>query len=195
MAFGRKFLSSLGIEEDKVDTIITAHAEVVDALKDEITKYKEDAEKLPEVQKKLDEALKDDGYKEKYETLKSDFDNYKAEVAEKEETAKKTSTYKKMLKDIGIADKRIDTVLRVDADIIKEIELDDKGNIKNAEELKSKAKETWADFIVKQETHGTNPANPPQNTGGTMSKEDIMKIKDTSERQKAIAENHTLFGI
>ena len=194
MAFTRKLLSGLGIEDDKIDAIIDAHTEVVNALKAQADKYKEDAEKLPNVQKQLDELSKDDGYKEKYTQLKEDFDNYKAEVTEKETTAKKTALYKKMLKEVGVSDKRLDTVIKVDGDIIKGIKISDDGKIENVDALKEKTKEAWADFIVKSETHGTNPANPPSNTGGSMSREDIMKIKDDGERQKAIAENHEMFG-
>lgn len=194
MAFTRKLLSGLGIEDDKIEAIIDAHTEVVNALKAQADKYKEDAEKLPEVQKKLDEALKDDGYKEKYTSLKSEYDKYKADITEKETTEKKTELYKKLLKDAGVSEKRIDTVVKCDADVIKEIKLNDKGEIESANDLKNKVKDAWSDFIVTTQMHGTNPANPPSNTGGSMSKEDIMKITDTSARQKAIAENHELFG-
>ena len=196
MAFTRKFLSSLGIEEDKVDTIIDAHAEVVDALKDEVKQYKEDAEKLPEVQKQLDDALKvsEDGYEDKYNDLKKEYEDYKAKIAEDKAKEQKAKAYRDILMDIGVADKRLDTVLKVDGDVISGIEFDENGNIKDVNDIKAKAREEWADFIVTEETHGSNPAQPPTNTGGKMSKEDIMKIKDTAERQKAIADNHEVFG-
>ena len=58
MALTRKYLSALGIEAEKIDEIISAHTETVDGLKDEIAKYKGDAEKLPAVQKELDELKK-----------------------------------------------------------------------------------------------------------------------------------------
>lgn len=196
MAFTRKFLSSLGIEEDKVDTIIDAHAEVVDALKEEINKYKADAEKLPEVQRELDEAQKvsENGYEEKYNELKKEYDDYKAEVAEKEVTAKKSKAYTDLLKKVGISDKRIDGVVKYDKDLIKGLTLEEDGSIKDVEDLEEQVKSSWGSFIVTEETRGTNPAQPPSNTGGGMSKDDIMKIKDDTERQKAIAENHEKFG-
>lgn len=53
MALSRKFLAALGIEDAKVDEIIQAHTDTVNGLKDEIEKYKADAEKLPGVQKEL----------------------------------------------------------------------------------------------------------------------------------------------
>ena len=83
MALTRKFLSALGIEDDKVDEIINAHTETVNALKEQRDSYKEEAEKLPNVQKELDdlkataEKSGEDAYKVKYEALKEDFDNGK----------------------------------------------------------------------------------------------------------------------
>ena len=44
MALTRKFLSAMGIEQDKVDEIINAHVEVTDALKEERDRYKADAD-------------------------------------------------------------------------------------------------------------------------------------------------------
>ena len=44
MALKRNFLSALGIEADKIDEIINAHAETVDALKEERDEYKKKAE-------------------------------------------------------------------------------------------------------------------------------------------------------
>lgn len=195
MAFTRKFLSSLGIDDDKVDTIITAHTEVTDALKEERDKYKADAEKLPDVQKELNKALEkgDDTYKEKYDDLVKEFNEYKDTITAEKLQQKKAEAYKSVLKEVGVADKRIGTVLKVDADVIGNLDIDDNGKIKDAEEVKKRAKESWADFIVTEETVGTNTPTPPTNNGGGMSKEDIMKIKDTSARQKAIAENLSVF--
>ena len=49
MALTRKFLLALGIEDSKIESIIDAHSETVDALKKERDDYKAQAEKLPEV--------------------------------------------------------------------------------------------------------------------------------------------------
>ena len=51
MAMTRKFLKAMGIEEEKIEQIIEAHTETVNALKEERDKFKGDAEKLPTVQK------------------------------------------------------------------------------------------------------------------------------------------------
>lgn len=195
MAFTRKFLSALGIEADKVDEIIAAHTEVTDALKEERDKYKADAERLPDIEKRLAEAEKkmegDDPYKEKYEALQKEYEDYKADVSNKETTAKKESAFRHILKDIGIPDKRIDSVIKVSD--INGIELTEEG-IKDEDTLKAKLKEEWSDFIATKSTEGAPSANPPTTTGkATMTKEQIRAISDPVARQKAMVENASLF--
>lgn len=199
MGFSRKMLKAMNIEEDKIDQIIDAHSETVDALKAERDGYKEDAAKLAAVQKELD-ALKakgDDGYKAKYEAEKAAHDALKADIAAKETKKAKTDAYRELLKGANIDEKRIATILRAEAPTIDKIELDADGKIKNAEQYTESIKSDWADFIVTQSAKGANTATPPANGGAasTKTKEDILKIKDAGERQKAIAENPTLFGI
>ena len=199
MGFSRKMLKAMGIEEEKIEQIIDAHSETVDALKAERDGFKEDAAKLAAVQKELDElkAKGDDGYKAKYEAEKAAHDALKADIAAKETKKAKTDAYRELLKGANIDEKRIATILRAEAPTIDKIELDADGKIKNAEQYTESIKSDWADFIVTQSAKGTNTATPPANGGAasTKTKEDIMKIKDAGERQKAIAENPTLFGI
>ena len=199
MGFSRKMLKAMNIEEDKIEQIIDAHSETVDALKADRDAYKEDAAKLAAVQKELD-ALKakgDDGYKAKYEAEKAAHDALKADIAAKETKKAKTDAYRELLKGANIDEKRIATILRAEAPTIDKIELDADGKIKNAEQYTESIKSDWADFIVTQSAKGANTATPPANGGAatTKTKEDILKIKDAGERQKAIAENPTLFGI
>ena len=199
MGFSRKMLKAMGIEEDKIEQIIDAHSETVDALKADRDAYKEDATKLAAVQKELDElkAKGDDGYKAKYEAEKAAHDALKADIAAKETKKAKTDAYRELLKGANIDEKRIATILRAEAPTIDKIELDADGKIKNAEQYTESIKSDWADFIVTQSAKGANTATPPAHGGAasTKTKEDILKIKDAGERQKAIAENPTLFGI
>ena len=198
MSFTRRFLSALGIEADKVDEIIAAHTEVTDALKEERDKYKADAEKLPTVEAERDElkakAEGDDPYKEKFDALQTEFDNFKAGIEAEKATAKKESAFRSLLKEIGISDKRIDSVIKVSN--IDSIELTDDGKVKDGDALKESLKAEWADFIPTTKTEGAPSANPPANTGkGTMTKEQIRAIADPIARQKAMLENPSLFGL
>jgi hypothetical protein len=201
MALTRKFLTALGIDEAKVDEIITAHTEVTDALKAERDKFKADASKYAAAQAELDgikaQAAKDGGknpYQVKYEALKEEYDKYKADTETKATKAKKESAYRKLLKDAGVTEKRLDAVLRVSD--FDGIEFDTDGKIKDADKLTESIKKEWADFIPQTSQTGAPSQNPPSTTTGkTMTKDEIMKITDTAARQRAIAENHELFGI
>ena len=205
MALTRKMLSAMGIDDEKQDEIINAHIEVVNALKEERDNYKSDSKKAESLQKQLDELqesmkngerspykVKYEAKVEEYDNLKKEFDDYKADVSAKELDAKKSSAYKELLKDAGVSEKRIDSILRV-TDLNK-VELDNEGKIKDSEKLAKSIKEEWSDFIVTESKHGANVSNPPANTGGNkMSKDEIMAIKDTATRQKAMMENKELF--
>lgn len=170
MALTRKMLKAMGIEDEKIDQIIEEHAETVNALKQQRDQYKVDAEKLPGVQKELDdlkEAAEKDGenpYKAKYEDLQQQFDDYKADVTAKETKAKKTAAYRKLLKDAKVSEKRLDSILKLSP--VDDVELDDKGEIKDAADVKKKIEEEWSDFIVTEETHGADSNNPPGGSGG-----------------------------
>lgn len=194
MALSRKFLAALGIEADKIDEIINAHSETVEALKEERDSFKEKAEKYDKAQKDLEEANrkiedlgKEDAYKVKYDALKEDFDTYKKGIEKEKVTNIKTAAYKSLLKEIGISDKRIDAVTRL-AEMDK-IKLDKEGKIEGSDELKKALSQEWSDFIVSEGKQGAGTATPPSaGPTGVKSREEIMKIKDTSERQKAWGE-------
>lgn len=203
MAFTRKFLSALGIDADKVDEIINAHIEVVDGLKEERDGFKADAEKLADVQKKLDKAnerLAKQGEgetvsKEDFDKLQKEFDDYKADITAKETKRTKEHAVREFLKGVGVSEKRIDAVMRVTN--LDDFELDKDGKIKDADKHTEKAKAEWADFISTTTERGAKTATPPTNNGGSkMTKADIYKKDDkgryilsTEERQKALIDN------
>ena len=123
--------------------------------------------------------------------VKKEFGDYKREQMQKETKSAKESAYRELLKSVGISEKRIDSVLKVTD--LSSVELED-GKIKNADDLKKSIKEEWADFVVTTKQKGADTKDPPANNGGAMSRDDIFKIRDASERQAAIAANLNLFG-
>jgi hypothetical protein len=174
MSLSRKFLAAMGIEADKIDEIISAHTETVDALKDERDRYKADAEKLPQVQEALDkanqkitelgEADAKDRWKVKYDALKEESDKYRADVEAEKTKQKKSDAYRKLLKETGVSEKRLDAVMRV-TDLDK-IEFDEAGNLKDTESLKKSIKEEWAEFIPVDGKQGADVKTPPQGDDG-----------------------------
>lgn len=198
MALTRKFLTAMGIEGEKVDEIINAHTETVDALKEErdtakreAEQYKLDAEKLPGIQKELEDLKSEvtkgnpDPFEPKYNELKAEFDAYKQEQADKETKATKQNVYKSLLKELGISEKRLDSIMKVtDLDTI---EVGDDGTLKDADKHRETALKEWSDFIEKQGEQGAPTPTPPANTGGN--------ITATSFAAKRAAEYHAnLYG-
>ena len=198
MSLTRKFLSTLGIEDDKVDEIIAKHAETVNGLKDERDGHKEKANKLDDVTKELETLKKankgDDIYKVKYEGIKEEFDTFKKDLAKKETTANKRKAYMQLLKDANISEKRHEAILKITE--LDNLELGEDGKFKNNDELKKEIETEWADFKVTEKKQGAKIETPPANNGaGSVTREDIRKIKDPVARQKAMMENPALFGL
>lgn len=180
MALTRTILEAMGIEEKKIDEIISAHAETVDALKQQRDDYKAQADELAEVQRRLDEANEtikandSDAWKVKYDAIKEEYDNYKSDISAKETTRAKQAAYREVLKAAGVSDKRIDSIVRVSD--IDSVELDESGKIKEADKLAESIKNEWADFIVSTNTKGADTATPPTNSKKSFSREDIAKM-------------------
>lgn len=93
MSVTRSFLKSLGLNDDQVSAVIDAHSDTVSGLQSKYSdlesKYnavKENAERLPAVQKELDDLRKED-YKGKYDNLFASVEKGKARAAK--ETAVK----------------------------------------------------------------------------------------------------------
>lgn len=191
MALTRKMLKAMGIEEEKIDQIVEAHTETVEALKNEREELKQKAGDFEKVQKELDELK---SAAQSGEDWKGKFEKLSAEVESGKKLTAATEAYKKLLKGNGIDERLIDTITRADRDIISKLELDKGGEIigadKHSEEIKSK----WNGFIPKEIEIKAYPATPPEQVKTKMSKAEVMAIKDTSERQKAISENLEAFG-
>lgn len=174
----RKLLKALGVEdESKQDEIIDAHTETVDALKNErdrykedAEKYKEDADKLASVQKELDDLKEansgENPFEKKYTDIKKEYEDYKTSVEAEKVKAKKTAAYRKLLKDAGVSDKRIDAILKVSSDAVASVEFDKDDGVKNSDDLTAKVKKEWADFIETEGAKGAEVGKPPAGVGG-----------------------------
>jgi DNA repair exonuclease SbcCD ATPase subunit len=189
-------LKAMELDEDKISQIIDAHQATVDEIakerdsyKADAEKYKSDSEELAPVKKELAAAQKE---LEKLKGIDDEFSRYKADVAAKTTQAAKEKAYREVLKEAGVSEKRFDAIIKV-SDLSK-IELDDDGHVKDSKDLVDGIKTEWAEFIVTEGQKGASTATPPSNTGGTkMSKDEIMQIKDTAERQQAMLDNKELF--
>lgn len=192
MALTRKLLKGMGLTEEQIDSVIDAHTETVDGLKTQIEGLKADAEKSKDLQKELEELRNGKDWKAEHDKLKKEFDSFKSSTEAKEAESAKREALRKVAKEAGLSEAGINKVVKY-TDLAK-IELDKDGGIKDADKLTADLKNEWGEYVATTQTRGANVATPPTTGKATRSKDEIMAIKDTAERQKAIAENHELFG-
>lgn len=203
MPLTRKFLKGLGIEGEEVEKIIKEHTDTIDGLKDDIDNLKADAENHKAVEKELNELKeqlnKGNSYKEKYETVKKEYEEYKANIDSEKAHHKRAEAYKAMLKESGISEKRIESVLKlakVDG-LIDKIEFDEEGKVKDSDSVKKSINSAYSEYIENIKEKGADTPKPPANNGGgRLSKAEIYAKDEkgryklsTEERHKALAEN------
>lgn len=214
MSITRKALKGMQLTDEQVDSIIEMHTETVNSLKNtiedlkdsaenlknDIEKYKADSEKLPDVEKEIEklkkEVAKENPFEKKYNDLKKEYDNYKTDTETKERKTAVNNAVKSYFESKNIKGGNLDIALRAAQGEISAVELED-GKIKDTAALDELIGGTLSGLVSTTEIQGATVATPPSNAGGkaALTKDDIMKIKNTAERQQAIAENPDLFGI
>lgn len=184
-------------DEEKLTAVMDLLHSEVDDLKEEQDDLKE---QLKKAQADLKDAQKNGGgddseWKKKYESERDAFKKFKDDQTAKDSRAAKEAAYKKLLEESNVSAKTIDNVLKVTN--FEEIELDDKGQIKDAADVKKKIESDWSGFIESTQTKGANVKNPPTNDGGTgtyTSREEARNgVKSTAEMMKRIRENPQLY--
>ena len=179
--------------EEIENRLVALHLGVVDPLKDDLTKYKADAEKLPGVQKELDDlkAAGDGGYKEKYEKEHSAFEAFKTDITAKESKAAKEKAVRAYFKSKNITGANLDLAMRGCGEEMAALELDGE-KIKDTKSLDALVDGTYKGLVSKHTVRFDTGAR--FNGGGKpMTKDEIMQINDRAERRAAIAANMDLF--
>lgn len=131
-------------------------------------------------------------WEERYNKEHESYEKYRADTDAKARLDAVKGAYKKLLTAENIDPRRHDAIMRATA--FDSMKLDKDGALENADELKKSIESEWADFRVTMQEKGAEVETPPAKSTAKRTKEEIMAIKDTAERQKAIAENHELFG-
>ena len=171
--------------DDKVEAILDALHKETDGLRNQL-----DEEKTARTQAEKDRDAANGG-KEAAEKALTD---YKAQQTQKDAHAAKETKFRELLKSAGVLDKYADRVVRLSGEDIDKLELDEKGEVKDAKKHTDSLKADWSDFVGTTTTTGAKVDTPPTNTGSKMTKDQIFAIKDSTERQAAIAANIDLFN-
>lgn len=175
MSLTRAMLKGMGLTDEQVGAIIEEHTSVTDALKEQRDKFKAEAEKIPGLESNLKDLQKEfDDYKsnsdqsdweEKYNKEHEEFEKYKSDVTNKEQTAKIREAYKKLLKDCNVGEKHLDSILRVTE--FKGMKLKEDGSLDDIDALKKKITDDWDGFISSKEVRGAEVETPPAGNGST----------------------------
>lgn len=192
MALKRSMLTGMGLTEEQVAAIIEGHDETVKGLKDQIDALKDKADAADALKKERDDLKKQIEDAKGGTDWKAEFDRLKADTEAKESLAKVKAAYKKLLKEAKVDDDVLDTVM--DATSFDGMKLDKDGSLKDADKLTEGINSRWGKFVVTEGTKAPPTKTPPAGGKVGKTKDEIMAIKDTKERQDAIAENHELFG-
>ena len=183
MAFDNKSIRPILENEelsikDKGNQLQTLHHEIVNGLmdeKDEAIQRAEKAEKAAESAKAEKEAAE------------KSLTDYKAQQTQKDTHAAKEAKFRELLKSAGVLDKYADRVVRLSGEDIDKLELDEKGEVKDAKKHADSLKADWSDFVGTTTTTGAKVDNPPTSYAGTspedfkkMSLDDRIKLKNSN---------------
>ena len=160
MALTRKLLKGMSLTDEQVDTIIEAHTETVDGLKEKAERYKTEADKVPDLEKKIREAETEGGedWKAKYEKEHSDFEAYKSDAAAKETAAANERLFRAELTALGITGKRADQIVK--ATNLADFEVKD-GAYADTAKVQQAIRDEWSEFVPATTTSGAKVDNPP----------------------------------
>lgn len=166
----REILSAAGVDsehmKEAVDKIIDGHLASVEALREDISKYKPDAEKLKDIQKELDNMKKLDGagWKAKAEDWEKKYNDLVSANTAKEAKAAKESAARAYYESKGITGKALDIAMRGSGAEIEALELED-GKIKDAGALEALVKGDFSGLVGQTVTKGADVATPPAGNG------------------------------
>lgn len=171
MALTNRMLKTMGIEEEQRDQIMEAHQDTLREIREERDRLKDEAAKVPDLQRQLQEAQEaaeaadGDEWRKKFEAEHKALEDYRHKVESEEQERSKAKAYRDMLVNKAKVDpKRVDRIMRL-IDLSK-VELDKDGAVKGADEAARAAAEEWADFVVTKRVAGSDPENPPAGDGG-----------------------------
>lgn len=177
MSLTRKMLKEMGISDENIESIISAHTETIDAFR----QYRLDSEKLRQLAPSLEElerlkAEANEGWKEKYSVLEKQFEDYKKEALQKNTLDRKEAVLRGLLTECGVAPECIGAIIRV-SDLDALALSQDGKTAAEPEEVRSEIISKWQAFIPKTMTVGASIARPPKEQGGkTFTREDIKKM-------------------
>ena len=153
-----------GAEElKKANAAIKEANEAKKQLEEQLKEAQDEGESLRNGQAELGDKLA--ALEQERDGLRNEYDAYKADVEGRETMRNKAKAYRKqVLERAGVAAPYLDDLMGVTK--LDGVELDDDGNITDADERVERAREKWASFILKTKTETPKVETPPESEGG-----------------------------
>lgn len=167
----RKILGDAHTEEIE-NQLVALHLGVVDPLKDDLAKYKADAEKVTDIQKELEGYKNGKDWQKEYNDLKKSFDDFKADVAGKEALAVTDKAFRRALTKAKIPEKFHDRILKMTDLSAYEMEGEE---FKDADAVGKQIDSEWGEYKTSTQTQGDKPETPPKDTPTPF---DTMSLSD-----------------
>jgi hypothetical protein len=188
MALTRKLLKSLSLEESVIETIIDAHTETVDALKQQRDAAQAEADKVTAITRERDEALEKLSKAGDAAKVQADFDAYKQQVEGEKLNAATDAALYDLAKKAGIQRESFLklAVKNFNRDAIKR---GDGNSISNGDELVEAFKAEFPDFLATEPSPTPIPPNnPPPGPVKTYTKEQIkgMSAEEINKNWDAV---------
>lgn len=182
------------------DAIVKLTKAISTVVGNEFVEKKRYKDKLEEIETlKADKQTAEDSattagkWKDKYEAIKGEFETYKSDQTAKETKAAKEKAVKAYYESKNITGDNLAIAMRGSGAEIDGVELDG-DKIKDTAALDALVSGAFAKLVSTTTTKGAQTATPPAGGGtGKMTKAQIFEIKDTAERQRAIAQNLDVF--
>ena len=111
MALTRSMLKGLELTDEQVSKIITAHTETVDGLKEVNSDLEKQLKDAKEAASKAGTTGQD--WEAKYNSLNKELEDLKHQQEVEKEQGEKKAAYKSLLKEIGVDEKRINSILKL----------------------------------------------------------------------------------
>ena len=187
----RKFMDALGVASEAQDEIFNRYNEILSEIKAERDEYRAKAEQLDTVtaeRDKLKSRLDDPKQADRIAELEKQNQDLQAEIT----GMKRKDMAYDFLKKSGFAPESFDKVAKL-ANLLEQ-ETGEDGRFKDGKKLSEQLRADYPEYVLKTVTQTAKPATPPATEASGITKEQIMNIKDKSERRMAIAQNLDLFN-
>ena len=200
-------LQNAGVSDEQIDEIckwiLDGHTESVEAVKEQLETVNQNVNTLNtkiaeyETMTKERDSLKSEVEKlkasdDKAKAVQKEFDEYKAGIVKRDTDAAKRRAVTSALKSAGVQrEEMVDLLIgKVDFD---KVEMDGE-KLKDAEAFVNPFRQQYGSLFATTTTEGAPKVEPPTGGSGGITREEILKIKDSAKRQQAIAEHIDLFS-